>query len=405
ANEAGILARPPALDFAAVMARKARIVEQIAADERDERFTSAGIEVVHGGARFVDDHAVEVAGRTIRGRRFVIATGSRPSVPPIPGLDTVPYLTNETVFDLARLPARLVVLGGGPIGLELAQAFRRLGSAVAVVELEERLLLCDDWEAGELVVDVLRGEGVDLRLGAQVERVERHAAETVVRLRGGEALPCDELLVATGRTGSTEGLGIELALDTGYVTVDERCRTSLPHVYAAGDVTGELQFTHVAAHEGTVAGQNAAGKRAKRNERVIPWVTFLDPEIAHVGLTETQARKQHRSVEVLRFPMACVDRARIHERTAGFVKLVSARRPLLGRLGGGVLVGAEIVGPNAGELIGECALAIRTGCFAGRIAQTVHAYPTVSLGVQQAESQRFPVGRALSPSGRDGRRR
>jgi pyruvate/2-oxoglutarate dehydrogenase complex dihydrolipoamide dehydrogenase (E3) component len=179
--------------------------------------------------------------------------------------------------------------------------------------------------------------------------------------------------------------------------VDRRCRTSLPHVYAAGDVTGGYQFTHVASHEGLVAGTNAAGKRARLDERVVPWVTFTDPEIAHVGLTETQARERHRRVEAHVFPMSRVDRARILERPLGFVKLVTAGRPLLGRAGGGVLVGAQIVGPRAGELIQECALAIRTRCFAGRLAQTIHAYPTMSLAVQQAESQISAVGRVLAP--------
>ena len=168
-------------------------------------------------------------------------------------------------------------------------------------------------------------------------------------------------------------------------------------MYAAGDVTGGYQFTHVASHEGLVAGMNAAGKRARLDERVVPWVTFTDPEVAHVGLTEAQARERHRRVEVHVFPMSRVDRARILERPLGFVKLVTAGRPLLGRAGGGVLVGAQIVGPRAGELIQECALAIRTRCFAGRLAQTIHAYPTMSLAVQAAESQTFPVGRLLAP--------
>jgi pyruvate/2-oxoglutarate dehydrogenase complex dihydrolipoamide dehydrogenase (E3) component len=171
----------------------------------------------------------------------------------------------------------------------------------------------------------------------------------------------------------------------------------LPHVYAAGDVTGGFQFTHVASHEGRIAGANAAAKRARLDERVVPWVTFTDPGVAHVGLTEAQARERHKRVEPHMFPMGRVDRARILERPAGFVKLVTAGRPLLGRTGGGVLVGAQIVGPRAGELIHECALAIRTRCFAGRLAQTIHAYPTMSLAVQQAESQISPLGRLLAP--------
>jgi pyruvate/2-oxoglutarate dehydrogenase complex dihydrolipoamide dehydrogenase (E3) component len=206
------------------------------------------------------------------------------------------------------------------------------------------------------------------------------------------------MLVAVGRRGSVEGLGLEalgVDLDGGYVVIDGRARTSAAHVFAAGDVTGGLQFTHIAAHEGRVAGLNAAGKRARLDERVTPWVTFTDPEVAHVGLTEEEARKRHRGVEVVTYPMSRVDRARIEEQPAGFVKLVTARRRVLGRLGGGELVGAQIVGRHAGELIQECALAMQTRCFAGRLTQTIHPYPARTLAVQQAAAQLFPLGRAV----------
>jgi pyruvate/2-oxoglutarate dehydrogenase complex dihydrolipoamide dehydrogenase (E3) component len=397
AQAEGIVDAAPEFDFAAVMRRRARIVDEIAADDRDERFTSAGIAVVHARARFRDAHTLELDdSRTLSARRFVLATGSLPAVPDIHGLDTVRYLTNRTVFGLERLPSRLAVLGGGEVGLEVAQALHRLGSKVTVLEVAERLLGQDEPEAGETIAQAFAAEGIDLRLGADVTDVGERGAEIVLRLDGGE-LVCDELLIAAGRTSSIESLGLDLELERGYVKIDRRCRTSLPHVYAAGDVTGGYQFTHVASHEGRIAGANAAGKRARLDERVVPWVTFTDPEIAHVGLTEAQARERHKRVETHIFPMARVDRARILERPIGFVKLVTAARPLLGRTGGGVLVGAQIVGPRAGELIQGCALAIRTRCFAGRLAQTIHAYPTMSVGVQQAESQISPVGRLLAP--------
>jgi pyruvate/2-oxoglutarate dehydrogenase complex dihydrolipoamide dehydrogenase (E3) component len=397
AHADGIVEAEPAFDFAAVMRRRARIVDEIAADERDERFTSAGIDVIHAQARFRDEHTLELDdAHSITGGRFVVATGSLPAVPPIQGLDAVRFLTNKTVFDLQRLPSRLAVLGGGAVGLELAQAFHRLGSQVTVLDVVDRLLPQDEPEAGETIAQVLASEGIDLRLGVKVTAVEERVGEIVLRLDGGE-LACDQLLVAAGRTGSVESLGLELELERGYVKIDRRCRTSLPHVYAAGDVTGGYQFTHVAGHEGQVAGTNAAGKRARLDERVVPWVTFTDPEVAHVGLTEAEARSRHRRVEAHVIRMSHVDRARILERPAGFVKLVTAARPLLGRTGGGVLVGAQIVGPRAGELIQECALAIRTRCFAGRLAQTIHAYPTMSVAVQQAESQEWPLGRLLAP--------
>lgn len=397
AHAEGIVGTAPRFDFTAVMRRQARIVEQIAEDERDERFTGAGIDVIHARGVFSDEHTLALDdARTVSAHRFVLATGSVPSVPPIPGLETIRFLTNETVFELRRLPGRLAVLGGGAVGLELAQTFGRLGSEVTVLELAERLLPREDPEAGELIAATLAREGIELRLGVEVSAVAERDGEITLHVAGSDVV-CDELLVAAGRRASVSSLGLDLELERGYVKIDGRCRTSMAHVYAAGDVTGGFQFTHVASHEGRVAGTNAAGKRARLDEGVVPWVTFTDPEVAHVGLTEAQAREHHRRVETFFFPMSHVDRARIVERPVGFVKLITAARPLLGRTGGGVLVGAQIVGPRAGELIQECALAIKTRCFAGRLAQTIHAYPTMSMSVQQAESQGFPVGRLLAP--------
>ncbi len=401
AVDEGIVATLPPLDFAKIAARRARIVDEIAADERDERFADAGIEVVHGDARFLSATELNVGSEIIGAEKFVIATGSEPAIPPVDGLGEIPYFTNRKIFALERLPRRLIVLGGGSVGLELAQAFRRFGSEVAVVELLGRLLPCEEPEAGELIERVLANEAIDLRLGVKAVAARRDEDEVLLELEQGEVRG-DVLLVAAGRTGSVAQLGVEqlgVELDHGYVKIDERGRTSVENIFAAGDVTGGLQFTHIAAHEGRVAGLSATGKRAKIDERVAPWVTFTDPEIAHVGLTEQQARQQRTGVEVVTFPMERVDRARIEERPLGFVKLVTARRRLLGRLGGGELVGAQIVGPRAGELIQECALAMQTRCFAGRLTQTIHPYPAMSLAVQQAAAQLFPLGRALVESG------
>ena len=395
----GVFDRAPALDFAAVAAQRERIVEEIARDERDERFTAAGIEVVHGSARFRDETTLDVDGEPLRARRFVVATGSTAAVPPIDGIDGVPYLTNRTIFSLAELPRRLVVLGGGAVGLELAQAFRRFGSEVAVVELLDRLLPREEPEAGKLLAQVLAEEGVDLRLGTEATGARREEGEVVLALRDGE-LRADSLLVTAGRRADVDGLGLAelgVALDGGDVQIDEHARTSVDTIFAAGDVTGGHRFTHVAAHEGRVAGLGAAGKRAKLDERVVPWVTFTDPEVAHVGLTEGEARARHGRVDVVSYPMDRVDRARIARRPVGFVKLVTAPRRVVGRAGGGQLVGAQIVGPRAGELIQECALALQTRCFAGRLTQTMHAYPSMSMAVQQAAAQLFPLGRLLVP--------
>jgi pyruvate/2-oxoglutarate dehydrogenase complex dihydrolipoamide dehydrogenase (E3) component len=398
----GIVGGLPPLDFGRIASRRSRIVDEIAYDERDERFLEQGIEVHHGAARFTGPHELRVDERRLAAERFVIATGGDPAVPPIPGLAELPYLTNETVFGLERLPRRLVVLGGGAVGLELAQAFRRFGSEVAVVEQLDRLLPREEPEAGALVAGALAAEGIELRLGARVVAARREGAELVLSLADGEVAG-DALLVAAGRSGSVAGLGLDVVgveLEHGYVKIDRRCRTSAEHVFAAGDVTGGLEFTHVAAHEGRVAGSNAAGKRSRLDERVVPWITFTDPEVARVGLTESEARARLRGVEAVTLPMQRVDRARIAERPQGFVKLVTARRLLLGRLGGGELVGAHVVGTHAGELIHECALAMQTRAFAGRLAQTIHAYPSWSMAVQQAAAQLFPLGRALADDGR-----
>jgi pyruvate/2-oxoglutarate dehydrogenase complex dihydrolipoamide dehydrogenase (E3) component len=393
----GIFASSPLIDFAQIVARRRRIVEEIAADERDERFERAGIELIRGQARFHSSHELDVDDQRVGGTAFVVATGSEPAVPPLDGIDQVPYLTNRTIFELEHLPRRLLVLGGGATGLELAQAFQRFGSRVAVIELSARLLPREEPEAGEELARVLRGEGIDLCLSTEATAAKADGEEVGLSLPEGE-LRGDALLVAAGRRGSVEGLGLEqlgVKLEDGYVVIDARARTSAAHVFAAGDVTGGLQFTHIAAHEGRVAGLNAAGKRAKVDERVAPWVTFTDPEIAHVGLTESEARERHKRVEVVSYPMRRVDRARIEERPVGFVKLVTAGRRLLGRAGGGELVGAQIVGPHAGELIQECALAMQTRCFAGRLTQTIHPYPAETIAVQQAAAQLFPLGRAL----------
>ncbi len=396
----GIFVNTPNIDFGKIVARRRRIVEEIAVDDRDERFERAGIARIRGEARFVSEHELDVGGEGVRGKSFVVATGSEPAVPPLDGIEHVPYLTNRTVFGLEHLPRRLLVLGAGATGLEFAQAFRRFGSDVAVVEMLERLLPNEEPEAGHVLAEVLRVEGIDLRLNAEACAVSADGAEIVLSL-GREELRGDALLVASGRRGSVDGLGLEalgVNLYGGYVAIDERGRTNVPNIFAAGDVTGGLQFTHVAAAEGRVAGLNAAGKRAKLDERVTPWVTFTDPEIARVGVTEKQARERHEGVEAVTYPLSRVDRARIEERPLGFVKLVTVRRRVLGRLGGGELVGAQIVAPRAGELIQECALAMQTRCFAGRLAQTIHPYPAETLAVQQAAAQLFSLGRALVES-------
>lgn len=407
----GVVAEGLRMDFAALMARKDAVIADIARDERDEEFLERGIAVLHGTLRFTGPHDAAVDGVAHRFDSAVIATGSDPAIPSGIGLEDVPHLTNETIFSLAALPSRLVVLGGGPIGLELGQAFARLGSRVTVLHRGGRLLSKEEPEVASLVLDRLTSEGLDIRLGSHASTVLRDGGEIAIRSRGPEGEEthrADAILVATGRRPRVEGVGLErlgVALAGGAVAVDERMRTSARHVYAAGDVTGGHLFTHVAGHEGRVAGQNAAGGRKKVDYRVVPWVTFLDPEVARVGLTEAQVREAHGDVRVVRFPMSRVDRARILDEAEGLIKLIVARRRLVGNVGGGEIVGAHIVGPRAGELLHEVVVAMQARVFAGRLAQAIHAYPTTSMGIQGAASQLFPIGRALvdavDPAGGD----
>ncbi len=362
-----------------------------------ERLRALGCDVIEGSARFASPRELLVEGRLLPTRAVCIVTGSRPRIPSITGLDEVGYLTNESVFtELSELPARLLVVGGGPIGVELGQAFARLGSAVTLVTMEERLLVEEDPELSQILGEALAEEGVRVlpsRAVAAVERVgEGGGGRATLRSVGGgagrpgsappEELAFDALLLATGRRPNVDGLGLDAAgvvLEGGAPRVDGRLRTSNPRVYAAGDVLGRHGFTHAAAYEATLVLRNALfSARARASYEVLPRATFTDPEIAHVGLTEEQARARHGDgVRVYRYPFAEIDRAIVERRTRGVVKLVTAGRR-------DRLVGAQIAGPAAGELIHEFALAMRQGVRAGELAQMVHVYPTLALGAQHA---------------------
>ena len=388
------------LDFARVMERVDEIVREIARDERDELFAEQGIDIVHGEAQISGAGLVDVTGRRLTVGAIVLATGSAPALPNIPGLADARPLTNESVFELRELPRRLVVIGGGPVGVELAQAFQRLGASVSLLSAASRLLPAEEPEASDCVRDALERDGVDIHFDARADRVEQ--IEGGWRVCAGEsAVDGDRILVAAGRVPRVDGLGLDrigVAVDDRIV-VDERCRTTAADVYAAGDCASPYRFTHVAAHEGRVAGSNAAGKRAKTNLDAVPWVTFADPEVARIGLTEIEAKERYGAVESIALPMSRIDRARCLGETDGFIKVVVASRggplaaPLVHATGGRV-VGAQIVGLNAGEVLGEVGLAMHSGVFAGRIAQAMHAYPTVALGLQQAVAQLFAAGRA-----------
>lgn len=364
------------VDFGAAMERMRRLRADISPNDSAHRLAKLGIDVYFGDARFVALDAVEVDGVRLGFARAVVATGGRAAIPPVPGLAEAGFLTNETVFSLTELPRRLVVVGAGPIGCELAQAFRRFGSAVTVVSLEARLLPREDADAAAVLAARLGREGVVLRLGAKLLSVERHGgAKVVVFDRGGrvESAACDEILVAIGRTPNVEGLGLERAgVEVGRrgVTVDDRLRTANRRIYAAGDVCSAFKFTHAADAMARIVIQNALFFGRKRaSSLVIPWCTYTDPEVAHVGLYEHEARERGLDVTTITVPLAEVDRAVLDGEAEGFARVHALRRS-------GRILGAALVAGHAGEMIGEMALAITAGLSLGQIAGTIHPYPT-----------------------------
>jgi pyruvate/2-oxoglutarate dehydrogenase complex dihydrolipoamide dehydrogenase (E3) component len=380
--------------FDRAIAATRAVVEVVAATETDEVLRSEGVEVTHGWATFRELGALDVDGTLIHSPKVIIATGARPTIPPIDGLAGIDYLTYETVWDLDVLPASLALLGGGAIGCELAQAFARLGSTVTVIEALDRILPREDPEASAVITEALRADGVAVRTGQPVQRIEPLDPKGAARLHlaDGSTVEADRLLVAVGRSGAIDGLGLDaagIATDRGFITTDDTLATTAKGVWAVGDVTGRLQFTHAADEMGRIATGNALARSARGRFRAdaVPWVTFTDPEVAHVGSTEAEAADRGGRVAYL--PMTEVDRAIAAQETLGFVKLVAGPRRLLRNAGGGRILGATIVASRAGEMIHEPALAMRTGMFAGRLAQTVHAYPTWSIAVRQAAAQLF----------------
>ena len=381
AGAVGLTPCEPVVDFAAVMAHVHGARERIAPHDSPERLRAAGVEVHESVGRFLDPGVVEVGGRPLRYRAALIATGSRPMLPPIPGLGEGRPLTSETVWDLTELPTRLVVLGGGSIGCELAQAFGRLGSDVTVLEAGPRLVGREEPEASELVRERLEREGVRVVLDARVVGARTRSVD-VEHAGGREAVDHDRLLVAAGRAPDTDGLGLARAgVETdaaGAVVVDGRLRTSAHDVYAAGDVTGALPFTHVAAYHARVAVVNALLRTRRRvSYRAVPWVTFTDPEVARVGLSEAQARERlGDAVVVARHDYAESDRAITAGEAYGFAKLVGDRR--------GRLLGATVAAPGGGEAIAELAARIEAGDTIADVSNAVHAYPTFAEGPAQA---------------------
>jgi pyruvate/2-oxoglutarate dehydrogenase complex dihydrolipoamide dehydrogenase (E3) component len=377
AADFGISAPAAEVAFAKVHRHVHDVIAAIAPNDSKERFTGLGVRVIEGTARFKDRRTVLVgAGTEIKARRFVIATGSRPSLPPIPGLEATPHFTNQTIFDLVTQPDHLIVIGGGAIGLELAQAFRRLGSAVTVLEAAQPLAR-EDPECSEVVLRALAGEGVEIRSGVNVLRAEGTDAKVRVVVGdadGEQTVEGSHLLVATGRRANADGLGLEaagIAQDSGGIQVDQRLRTANRRVYAIGDVAGGAQFTHLANyHAGLVVKNTLFHLRATANNDLVPRVTFTDPELAQVGLTEAQAQERNLAVRVLRWPYHENDRAQAEREILGHIKVVTDRT--------GKILGVTIVGAGAGELITTWTLAITQSLNIRAFIGIIVPYPTLA---------------------------
>lgn len=382
----GIGKAKPKVDFEKVNAHVKGVIAAIAPNDSVARFEGLGVTVIKEHARFKDARTVVAGRKEIRARRFVVATGSHPAVPPIPGLDSVPFLTNETIFNNTTRPDHLIVIGGGPIGMELAQAHRRLGSKVTVIEAA-KVLAKDDPELSAFVADRLIREGVDIREGAKVARVEGEAGRIAVTVEEGTTRTIEgtHLLVATGRKPTIDGLDLDKAgieTDAHGIKVDDRLRTRNKRVFAIGDAIGGLQFTHVANYHAGIVIRNALFRLpAKVDYGAIPWVTYTDPELAHVGITEAEARARHMKINVLRWHLAENDRAQAERETEGEIKLVTDMHSRI--------LGCTIVGPHAGELILPWVLAKSQALKLSVMAGIVAPYPTLSEISKRAASSYY----------------
>ncbi len=356
-----------------------------------------GVTVKFGKVSFKSPTELTLNGENFTSRNTLIATGSRPVRPKVEGLEETGYLTNEDVFNLMQLPGSIVVVGGGPIGVELGQAFERLGAKVTIVQGPGRILPKEEPEVSATVANVLASEGIEIVTNARFVKASRHGDKKVVTAKQGDQLltiEADEIILALGRTPNTEGLNLEAAgvkYDNKGIKVDDYLQTSSSNILAIGDVIGGYLFTHVAVYQAGVAVRNAlvpVGKK-KVDYRVVPWCTFTDPEAARVGLTPEDAEKQYKQVRIVKFPWAEIDRAQTDGETTGFIKLVLAGKK-------DEIVGAHMVGARAGEMLGEVALAMQHNLTLNDILNTIHVYPTMNTGIQQAVFEAYLEGAAAA---------
>lgn len=388
AGEFGVGVAGVTLDYSGARRHMRNVIGEIERHDAPERFERLGVTVVQGSARFASPTRLEVAGQPLEAAKTVIATGSRSVAPPIQGLAETGFWTHVEAVAAEQLPKSMIVLGAGPIGLEFAQVWRRFGVGVTVLERLPRILIREDAEAAAVAQAVLAGEGVRIETGIEAVRVDREGPLKVVvgRTAGGQEVEfrAEELFVAAGRAPNLEELNLAAAgveHDQRSVKVDASLRTTARNVWAAGDAAGPYLFTHVANYQGRLVVGNALFPFSRKvNYRVVPWATFLDPEVAHLGATEEEARAQHGDgIKVFRYAMSDLDRAIAEGETRGFVKVITDR--------GGSILGAHVVGPNGGDLLHELALAMQAGINIGAVSQMIHAYPTLAEGIQRTADQ------------------
>ncbi len=388
----GIKPATPNIDFAAAMAHVREVIQGIEPHDSVERFESLGVNVIKGAARFTSRNEVAVGERRIRAKRFVIATGSRATVPPIPGIDDTDYLTNETLFENSACPDHLIIVGGGPIGIEMAQAHYRLGAKVTVLE-RMRALPNDDPDLAAIVVKALLDEGVSIREEVNIASVSGKTGDVRVTLQDGEEIRGSHLLMATGRAPGVADLGLDEAgiqYSRSGVEVDSRLRTTNKRVFAIGDAKGGLMFTHLAGYDAGIVIRNILFKLpTKSNYFAIPWVTYTDPELSQVGLTEAQAKEQYGdAIKVVQWEYAENDRARAERITSGLIKVVAGKR--------GKILGAGIAGTGAGEIIQPWQIAVAKGYKMADMAGIISPYPTLSEISKRAAGSYF-TDRLFSP--------
>ncbi|MCG8325060.1 MAG: mercuric reductase [Thiotrichales bacterium] len=389
AREFGFKSATAEFEFSEIMQRVRNIIQTIEPHDSVERYTQLGVDCIQGEARLVSPWAVEIGGKELTARNIVIATGARPFIPPIKGIEQINYLTSDNVWDLEECPKRLIVLGGGPIGCELAQAFARFGSRVTQIEMLQDILIREDPEISAFIKDRFSSEGVDVRVNHKaLEVAVRDGEKVLICDHQGEKveIPFDEILIAVGRQANTRGFGLEevgVELNkNGTIKVNEYLQSSMDSIYACGDVAGPYQFTHTAAHQAWYAAVNALFgkfKRFKVDYSVIPWATFTDPEIARVGLNEKEAAEKGINYEVTRYDISDLDRAIADSEAHGLVKVLTQK-------GKDRILGVTIMSDHAGDLISEYIAAMKHGIGLNRILGTIHIYPTMS------EANKFAAG-------------